>query len=78
MFESVFEAIDEKIERLKTDIFLKNCEIERLRKENEELKEKAGVLEAEREMFKIEAISHRENAEAWKKEAERLKGDERF
>ena len=69
MFESIFEAINEKIERLKLDISLKDWKIEELKKENDELKKENDAL-------KVDLEKERENAAAWLKEAER--GERQF
>ena len=68
MFESIFEAINEKIERLKLDISLKDWKIEELKEELEEAKRKNEALMAD-------IVNLTENLEACKKEFE---GGERF
>lgn len=65
MFENVFEAINEKIERLKLDISLKDYEIERLKKE-------LAMLDTENEVLSIENKELKDKVNAQDERGERF------
>jgi hypothetical protein len=44
MFKVVLEALAEQIDRLRGEVFIRGCEIERLKEENAELKRQRDAL----------------------------------